>query len=224
VSEAGPRRLSRGTSGGPKVTLSSASEGGGRTGSIGGRRFGLGTRQRWRAVCGKGPWLLVASSRESGGRRRGATGSVSDRATRTAQWKTKPACGNHRNHVSSKKGGGPPNFNAPGVTGCDESQLAPQRQEKRHHSESEMPSGYPAPTWTTLFRTQHKRAGRGAGWERAVSQVRASRSRIAGFHGCSLKTSRLQRLVRGIFSSLGRRRFGVDDTASGSSNLVPPSP
>jgi hypothetical protein len=60
----------------------------------------------------------------------------------------------------------------------------------------------------SLFRPQHGRAGQRAAIEGAVRLVRASRSRMGGSHGCSLTTSRLQRLVRGILCGVGQARFG----------------
>jgi hypothetical protein len=51
--------------------------------------------------------------------------------------------------------------------------------------------------------TQHKRVGGRPDSDEAVGQVRASRTRVGGFQGCSLTISWLQRLARGIFSHPG---------------------
>jgi hypothetical protein len=68
-----------------------------------------------------------------------------------------------------------------------------------------MPSGYSAPPLTSLFRPQYKRTEQGPGLDEEVRTVRALRSRVDGFQGCLLTTSRLQRLARGIFSTIGPR-------------------
>jgi hypothetical protein len=62
-----------------------------------------------------------------------------------------------------------------------------------------MPQGYPAPSWTALVRSPHKRASEGAAVEAVVGTVQPQRSGMEGSCGYSLTTSRLQRLVRGAF-------------------------
>jgi hypothetical protein len=50
--------------------------------------------------------------------------------------------------------------------------------------------------------------GARAAIEGEVRPVRVGRSRMGGSHGCSLTTSRLQRLARGILCGVGTIRFG----------------
>jgi hypothetical protein len=70
-----------------------------------------------------------------------------------------------------------------------------------------MPSGYPAPPLTVVCQNPSQACwGKAIEAEEAVSEVRVSRSRVGGFRGCSLTTSWLQRLARGILSNPGRRR------------------
>jgi hypothetical protein len=59
------------------------------------------------------------------------------------------------------------------------------RLQSRHHSKSEMPSGYPAPPWKDLPRHSYKRADERVRTEAAVAQARAELSGAAGFIGFS---------------------------------------
>lgn len=129
TSDAGPRRLSRGTSGGPPSLALSASEGVRRTGLIGGRRFGSGKRRRWRAVCGKGPRCRRGASVRTG---------VSKRCDRKCQCPDHSACEalNTRRVGSRLKLGGGPRTRCTDGDGHSWS----ARLQPRDHSRSEMPS------------------------------------------------------------------------------------
>jgi hypothetical protein len=73
----------------------------------------------------------------------------------------------------------------------------------------------------SLFRPQHGRAGQRAAIEGAARSARVDRSRVGGSHGCSLTTSRLQRLVTGILCDVGPHRFGEVKTRRTNTNRRP---
>lgn len=99
----------------------------------------------------------------------------------------------------------PPKKNRGGLRGGenDERRRLVRRHQLSHHSGSEMPSGYPMPLKSCCAQSQHKRVEGRPDADEVVREVRASRARVDGFQGCSLTTSWLQRLVRGILSHPG---------------------
>jgi hypothetical protein len=73
-----------------QVVLLRASNGGRNAGLVGGRRFGLGKRRHWRAVCGTGSWFRQKPARPTEGRvgraaRQGASGVWSTASCKAEQ-------------------------------------------------------------------------------------------------------------------------------------------
>jgi len=79
-----------------------------------------------------------------------------------------------------------------------------------HHLGSGIPSGYPALSWTVLFRHAHKRACERAGPEATVGTVRAVPAReLADRLGCSFDNKSVAEIGKKCPLLGGRRRDGT---------------
>lgn len=95
------------------------------------------------------------------------------------------------------------------------------RYQPSRHARSGMPSGYPASPRSFVV-PNPVRACWAQGSDRRGGQVGESRSLVNEWiHGCSLTTSRLQRLARGILCLVGPLRFGGAGTRCTSASRHP---
>jgi len=161
-----------------QVVLLRASNGGRNARLVGGRRFGLGKRRHWRAVCGTGSWFRQKPARPTEGRvgraaRQGASGVWS-----TASCKAdKAECEERRKQTVS--GHGPDGGRS--TTGSSWR----ERCQARRHSRSEGPRGLSAPPQTEdrsrAGKAAGERGGPGSGGRQGASPVLGS----VGSPGCS---------------------------------------
>jgi hypothetical protein len=159
-------------------------------GLVGGRRSGSEKRQTW---C-RPPERSSAPDERDGNSRRGKRARQG--VSVTAPWRLARGRTNLRGSCfergvrgtrrGSRGGRGPP----------------VRRHQPRHRSGSEMPLAAIRRHRGRLDRSACARA-RVGGWggEAVAEQARAQRPRVGGSSGCSLTTSRLQRLATGAFPS-----------------------
>ena len=196
MSEAGPRRPSQGTSGGPTVSSQAPA----RDGAKGIHRWKA--LRAWEAaalVCRlwKGssvPLFQLANQR-----------APEEGRDRKRPWPHRPACATEDNSGArvdasqSKRGGGP--WQMPGEVRTKRAPFGVPGEESRlaHATPIAAPLGVgdafglSGANPEDAVQPQHKRVGERLGAEGEVSGVRASCSRVGGHQGCSLITSRLQR-------------------------------
>lgn len=148
----------------------------------------------WWVSHGNGSWFCFVRDCEDSRERGGATGSVSDRIVRLS-WRDK---------ISTRELT-PPKKNRGGLQGgengdshdwCSATNRCITRDRR-------CPRAIRCHFGRCCVGNQHKRVGRRPDSDEAVGQVRASRTRVGGFQGCSLTLSWLQRLARDIFSHPG---------------------
>jgi len=196
-----------------QVVLLRASNGGRHPRLVGGRRFGLGKRRHWRAVCGTGSWFRQKPARPTEGRvgraaRQGASGVRS-----TASCKAEQAEREER-RKQTVSGHGPDGGRSKVGSSWRE------RCQARRHSRPEGPRGLSAPPQTE----DRSRAGKAAGEKGRPRKRRSagceSCARERGFPRVLVKTDRLQRLVRGIFSPTGGPAHSCAGGTTGSSDIV----
>lgn len=143
-----------------------------------------------------GPWLSRVGPREGEEQSWGATGSVGDFAVRLVQRTTTPTHG-----LTSPE----PKRRRPAGENCDSSQLARSAPTGALLEVGNAFTGYPASSRIFIVTNPVRACWATAVIEGEISLVRARRSRMVGSRGCSLTTSRLQRLVRSILSAMGPR-------------------
>jgi hypothetical protein len=164
-----------------------------REGPAGRRHFGSGSG-------GGGALPVDRSSAPRGGLRegedlsKGATGSVGDITIRLVQRTTTPT---HELTPPETKRRRPSGENR------DSSRLARSAPTGALLEVGNAFTGYPASPRVFTVPNPVRACWARAAIEGAIRLVRARRSRMVGSRGCSLTTSRLQRLVRGILSASG---------------------
>jgi len=203
-----------------RFNTSSRQRGSAGSGPVGRRHFGSGSG-------GGGAPFAERSlaphdrARESGCVTGGATGSVSDLTVRLTQRKRTPTRGSTPPETKRRRpsGDGQRTVTA-GVRGTNR-HVTRGRGRLRATAFGWCPKGYSASPRRFLFRPQHGRAGQRAAIDGVVRPTRFGRSRMGGSQGCSLTTSRLQRLVRSILCGAGRARFGENGTRHTSTTRRP---
>jgi hypothetical protein len=196
----------------PRAALR-ASKGVQRARLVGGRRFGLGKRRHWRAVCGTGPRFRQKPARSRKGRvgraaRQGASGVWSITSCEAEQAEREDR------RETTVSGHGPDGGRSKTGSSWRE------RRQARCHSRSEGPRGLSAPPWTE----DRSRVGKAAD-EKGRPRKRRSAgcepcARERGFPRVLVTTDRLQRLVRGIFSPTGGPAHSCAGGTTGSSDIA----
>lgn len=179
----------------------------GRRGLIGRRRFGRGKRRHWLVVCGKCPWFRLNPATLRWFRGRAARQEAPEVRSIIPR------------EAEQAEGGGKPRGLRPrsGRRRMDTALQLARAVPNAAPLEPEMPS------WLLRSRRRGRsrtRAGKAAGEMGRTPKRRTARrepcARERGFPRVLVKTDRLQRLVRGIFSPAGRRRASVGGTTGSS--------
>jgi hypothetical protein len=194
---------------------SSAPAGTGQKGPVDGRHFGPRNGVPWRGLREAVLGVVGCGPRESGGRSCGATGSARYETARFSRRETIPTL-----ELTPLEKTGVASQEVRAASMATDA-AAPNRCVTR---DRRCPRAIRCLLGRHCVQTQYERAGGRPVSEEGVSEVRASCARVGGFQGCSLTTSWLQRLVRGILSQLGagaRRKSSHRGTGEMSSSRRP---